>query len=72
MRRGGHKTRPYEVRNMRNNGLEYNGVGYMKYPLLASPMKIGTCEIKNRVVLPPMHLRKRRRGADYHRNYPGG
>lgn len=56
MRRGGHKTRPYEVRNMRNNGLEYNGVGYMKYPLLASPMKIGTCEIKNRVVLPPMHL----------------
>lgn len=26
----------------------------MKYELLASPMKIGTCEIKNRIVMPPM------------------
>lgn len=26
----------------------------MKYELLSSPMKIGTCEIKNRIVLPPM------------------
>ena len=28
----------------------------MKFELLASPIRIGTCEIKNRVVLPPMHL----------------
>ncbi len=26
----------------------------MKYELLASPMKIGSCEIKNRIVMPPM------------------
>ena len=26
----------------------------MKYEMLSSPMKIGTCEIKNRIVLPPM------------------
>ena len=26
----------------------------MKYELLSSPMKIGSCEIKNRIVLPPM------------------
>lgn len=26
----------------------------MKYEMLASPMKIGKCEIKNRIVLPPM------------------
>lgn len=26
----------------------------MKYEMLSSPMKIGNCEIKNRVVLPPM------------------
>lgn len=26
----------------------------MKYELLASPMKIGCCEIKNRIVMPPM------------------
>ena len=26
----------------------------MKYEILSSPMKIGTCEIKNRIVLPPM------------------
>lgn len=26
----------------------------MKYEIMSSPMKIGTCEIKNRIVLPPM------------------
>ena len=26
----------------------------MKYEIMSSPMKIGSCEIKNRVVLPPM------------------
>ncbi len=26
----------------------------MKYEMMSSPMKIGTCEIKNRIVLPPM------------------
>lgn len=26
----------------------------MKYEMLATPMKIGSCEIKNRIVLPPM------------------
>ena len=33
-----------------------NGEMTMKFELLASPIRIGTCEIKNRVVLPPMHL----------------
>ena len=28
----------------------------MKYEMLASPMKIGSCEIKNRIVMPPMML----------------
>lgn len=28
----------------------------MKYELLGSPMKIGSCEIKNRIVMPPMML----------------
>ena len=26
----------------------------MNYKILGSPMKIGSCEIKNRIVLPPM------------------
>ena len=29
-------------------------VGEQKYKMLFSPMKIGTCEIKNRIVMPPM------------------
>ncbi|TON33086.1 hypothetical protein CGH58_25205, partial [Vibrio parahaemolyticus] len=28
----------------------------MMYKKLFSPMRIGNCEIKNRVVMPPMHL----------------
>ncbi len=28
----------------------------MKYETMFSPMKIGNCEIKNRIVMPPMHM----------------
>ena len=28
----------------------------MEYKMLFSPMKIGNCEIKNRIVMPPMML----------------